>query len=590
MTFAAEDLTNKNDKDLITSISVHCTPEVKAQNETPAEKAERMKWFSEARFGMFIHWGVYSVPAGIWKGKSDGGAGEWILNGARIPPTEYESLQPQFNPYKFDAKKWVQIAKNAGMKYIVITSKHHDGFGMWPSKQGTWNIGHTPFKRDPLKELAEECKKQGVKLCFYHSIMDWHNPDYEPHRSWDTRDKSTNMDRYVKYMKAQLKELLTNYGPIGILWFDGEWEATWNHERGQDLYNYVRKLQPNIIVNNRVDVGRGGMAGLSDKGFAGDYGTPEQEIPANGLPGVDWESCMTMNGTWGYRSEDHNWKSSETLIHNLIDCASKGGNYLLNVGPTSLGEIPDPSIERLAEVGEWTQKYGETIYGSHAGPFTKPLEWGRATMKGNRLFIHVFDRDAKSVELSGLRGNLLKAYRYDDHSPIELAQRDGEFVLELGTRHPSAAEVFVVEFSGALHAEKSSIHQRKDGSVELTAQEADVIGGAHFEADKKAIGFWTNASDVVHWEFVLDRPGEYNVSLEYACDAASEGATFEVRSDGATVKHTVKATKGWSDFHRIELGTMALVHPGRTTLHVKATDVPHGAVMNLRRIILKPVK
>lgn len=579
----------------VLGVEAYATPFAAAellQRESQAEKDKRMAWFRDARFGMFIHWGVYSIPGGVYNGKKDSGAGEWILTNLQIPPKEYEALQPQFNPYNFDAKKWVKIAKDAGMKYIVITSKHHDGFGMWPSKQTDWNIGHTPFKRDPLKELADECKKQGIVFCLYHSIMDWRHPDYLPHRPWDTRSlPNSNMDRYVDYMKAQLKELLTNYGPIGIVWFDGEWEGTWNHERGADLYAYVRSLQPNTIVNNRVDKGRGGMGGMSDKGFAGDYGTPEQEIPANGLPGVDWESCMTMNGTWGYKSTDTNWKSAETLIRNLVDCASKGGNYLLNVGPTSLGEIPEASVERLAEVGKWTKVNGESVYGTHAGPFVRPLPWGRVTQKGNKLYLHVFDKDAASVELSGLRGQFVGAYRLDDKRPVSIALGGAGWpVVALGDRRPSADEVFVIETRGTLRVDKTIPKQAPDGTVRLEAGDASITGSLQFEADKKAIGYWTNAADTVTWEFDLSRPGEYNIRVEFACEDASEGSTFEVGGAGWGLQATVKSTGGWANFKSIDLGRAALVHPGATKITVKAVHLKGNALMNLRRIILTPAK
>ena len=304
-------------------------------HETPAEREARMTWFNHARFGMFIHWGVYSVPAGEWEGKKN--YGEWFMEETKMPVSQYEKFAEQFNPEKFDARAWVKAAKAAGMKYIVITSKHHDGFAMYRSDLSDWGIKSTPFKRDPLKELADACKAEKITFCFYHSIMDWHHPDWGQRRAWN--DKATgepDMDRYTTYMKGQLKELLTRYGPIGILWFDGEWEKPWTHERGVDLYQYVRGLQPAIIINNRVGKGRSGMAGM-DQGSerVGDYGTPEQNIPARGFgPGVCWESCMTMNNHWGYNRNDDHWKSTETLVRNLIDCASKGGNYLLNVGPT----------------------------------------------------------------------------------------------------------------------------------------------------------------------------------------------------------------------------------------------------------------
>jgi alpha-L-fucosidase len=337
-----------------------------------------MAWWREARFGMFIHWGVYSVPAGTYNGKRIDGIGEWIMQHASIPIPEYEKFAAQFNPVKFDADEWVSLAKNAGVKYIVITSKHHDGFCLWDSKVTQWDImDATPFKRDILKELSQACKKQGVTLCFYHSIMDWHHPDAQGafYPNYDDNNRSNpNFDRYVEtYLKPQLAELVANYGPLGVLWFDGEWVLDWTEPKGKDLYAYVRGLQPTIIINNRVGKGRKGMEGLS-KGdeYAGDFGTPEQQVPPSGLPGVDWETCMTMNDTWGYKSYDQNWKSTEELIHTLVDVASKGGNFLLNVGPTSEGLIPQASVERLQEMGKWMAINSESIYGTTASPIGRP--------------------------------------------------------------------------------------------------------------------------------------------------------------------------------------------------------------------------
>ena len=303
-----------------------------------------MSWWREARFGLFIHWGLYAIPAGEWNGNTT--HGEWIRTTAQIPIDQYNEFIGQFNPKKFDADKWAQMAKHAGMRYIVITSKHHDGFSLFNSQYTDFDIMSTPFKRDIMDELATACRKYGLKMCWYYSIMDWHHPDYLPRRNWENRSEAGAVyDRYVAYMKNQLKELIDNYGDIGVLWFDGEWEGTWNHDYGKDLYDYVRTLQPNIIVNNRVDIGRSGMAGLTRSGgYVGDFGTPEQEIPGTGFPGVDWETCMTMNTHWGYNKSDDNWKSGKDLIQKLADICSKGGNFLLNVGPTSEGLFPQESV------------------------------------------------------------------------------------------------------------------------------------------------------------------------------------------------------------------------------------------------------
>jgi alpha-L-fucosidase len=423
--------------------------------ETEAQRNKRMAWFREARFGLFIHWGVYSVPAGEYQGKT--GYGEWFLEETKMPVSQYQKFAEQFNPVKFDAAQWVRLAKNAGMKYIVITSKHHDGFAMWPTAQTDWSIQNTPFKRDPLKELADACKKEGLTFCFYHSIMDWHHPDWGTRRAWnDTATGTPDMDRYTAFMKAQLKELLTQYGPLGILWFDGEWEAPWTHDRGVDLYNYVRGLQPKIIVNNRVGKARSGMAGM-DQGHqrVGDYGTPEQEIPATGFgTGVDWESCMTMNNHWGYNKNDQNWKSTTVLVRNLIDCASKGGNYLLNVGPTAEGLIPAPSVQRLEEIGDWMKVNRESVYGTTASPFDK-LTWGRCTQKPlsrnkTRLYLHVFDRPADGrLVLPGLANKPLKVAMLDGGKPLDFTTGNNSLTITLpeGPLNPHAT-VIVVDLKG----------------------------------------------------------------------------------------------------------------------------------------------
>ncbi len=304
-----------------------------------------------------------------------------------------------------------------------------------------------------MGELAGACREAGVRLCFYYSILDWHHPDYLPRQSWDNRAPAGSGYGPIccQHESSTSKELLTNYGPIGIIWFDGEWESTWNHERGKDLYEYLRGLQPDLIVNNRVDSGREGMSGMNaEEGeFAGDYGTPEQEIPANGVPGEDWESCMTMNDTWGFSAHDHNWKSSTTLIQNLVDCASKGGNYLLNVGPTSLGEIPEASVQRLSEVGEWMKKNSESIYGTVASPFPEPFGWGRVVQKPGKLYLHVFDHAVKSIELPELRGAVRSVDLLCQPSaePISFTQDDAGVKILLPSMPVAASTVLVVKLS-----------------------------------------------------------------------------------------------------------------------------------------------
>lgn len=414
--------------------------------ETPAEKDARMKWFREARFGMFIHWGLYAITAGEWNGKPVQNLAEWIQSEAQIPVSEYTPLKDRFNPVQYDADALVRLAKDAGMKYIVITTKHHDGFVLWDSAHTEWDVASTPYQKDLIAPLAEACRKHGIKLCLYHSIMDWHHPDYGTQKPWrgNAANPAPDMDRYTAYLKAQLKELLTNYGDIGVLWFDGEWEDAWTHERGKDLYAYCRSLQPSLIVNNRVDKGRQGMAGMT-KGakYAGDFGTPEDQIPPRGLPGVDWEACMTMNGTWGYSKRHDQWKSPRSLIRDLIDIASKGGNLLLNVGPTAEGVIQEEAVDRLREFAAWMKLHAEAIHGTTAN-ILPATPWGRCTVKKistgqTRLYLHIFDwpKDGK-LTVTGLPAPVSAAGCLTDSSirPVWAQDQPGIVTVSLPATAP----------------------------------------------------------------------------------------------------------------------------------------------------------
>ena len=428
--------------------------------ETPEQHAARMQWWRQARFGMFIHWGIYAVPAGEYQGKTD--YAEWFLEQTHMPVSQYGQFARQFNPVKFDAKQWVAIAKDAGMKYIVITSKHHDGFGLWSSKLTDWCIKSTPFGRagrDPLKELSDACREAGIRFCVYYSIMDWHHPDWGMRRAWNDTAGSgkPDMDRFDVYLKGQLKEIVTAYHP-GVLWFDGEWESPWTHERGVDLYAYLRRLDPNLIINNRIDKARGGMEGYTgDKSAVGDFGTPEQQIPPKGFgPGVDWETCMTINDHWGYNKHDQNFKSTATLLRNLIDIASHGGNYLLNVGPTAEGVIPAGEIERLKEMGAWMKVNGEAIYdtgptafGPEAGEYSKtkkgkqgkPLfeaKWNwRCTTKPGKIYIEIFQWPGEKFTLADAKGKVSKAYLLAERDKaLSFVQQGGNLTVDLPRKAP----------------------------------------------------------------------------------------------------------------------------------------------------------
>ncbi|MBN1926391.1 MAG: alpha-L-fucosidase [Prolixibacteraceae bacterium] len=404
--------------------------------------ADKMEWWKDAKFGLFIHWGIYSVPAGVYEGKDIPGIGEWIMNNAKIPVAEYEKYASQFNPVEYNAEEWVKLAKEAGMKYIVITSKHHDGFALFDSKVSEYDVmDATPFKRDIIGELAAACKKYDMPLGLYYSqAQDWHEPGTAAIGGrWDPAQEG-DMDKYLDEKAVpQVTEILNNYGEIKILWWDTPADMT--PERAAKFFPEMEK-HPNLIYNDRL----GG-------GFEGDLETPEQRIPATGIPGKNWESCMTMNDTWGFKKNDNNWKSTETLVRNLIDIASKGGNYLLNVGPTSMGIIPEPSVIRLKEVGAWMKTNGEAIYGTSANPFKK-LDWGRCTKKINKnnvvLYFHVFDFPENGIlTIPGLSADIFSAYALSvPNKKLKIIDNGNNPQINLSTLTPDPyATVIALEVS-----------------------------------------------------------------------------------------------------------------------------------------------
>ena len=431
--------------------------------ETEAQRDARMAWWRDARFGMFIHWGLYSIPAGTWDGKQIPGIGEWIMNSASIPVADYKALAGKFNPVGFSAHDIVALAKAAGMKYIVITAKHHDGFAMFDSKVNAFNIvAATPFKRDPLQELATEARKQGIKLGFYYSQdQDWTAPgasailrgNHDPvTHHWD-KAQDGDFDKYL-HEKAipQIKELLTNYGEFpAVVWFDTP-TKNMTPERAAEIVALLN-THPNLIWNNRL----GG-------GYKGDTETPEQYIPAGGYPGRDWESCMTMNDTWGFKSYDLNFKSTETLLRNLIDIASKGGNYLLNIGPDSNGKVPEAEQERLRAMGKWLTVNGEAIYGTsptlfgaEAGSFSatekdkagKPKfvpswEW-RSTTKADKVYVEIFAWPASgSFHVPSLQRTVTGAYLLADHKAVKFTQTAAGVDLALPAKELDPVATVVV--------------------------------------------------------------------------------------------------------------------------------------------------
>jgi alpha-L-fucosidase len=388
-----------------------------AAGESPAERDARMQWWREARLGMFVHWGLYSGLAGTWDGKlvAKSGGMEWIQQRVKADTETYaERALPLFKPTPGFAREWAALAKAAGMKYVVFTTKHHDGFSLHASNFGDFNAA-TILQRDLVREIVDALRAEGLRVGFYHSVIDWNHDQYAyakskqlPHPLLGKPYPNGSRDhaKYLDHLHSQVGELMTNYGPVDILWWDFsavdfQGDAAW---RATDLVKLVREKQPGVIMNNRLfRLKEAGWAGMGEGNFLpqldtryGDFITPEQRVPAEGMPGLDWESCMTMNTTWGYSDHDHAWKSTETLIRKLCDIAGKGGNLLLNIGPKGDGSVPTESVAALRGMGAWMKVNGEAIYDTAASPFGREFEWGTCTLKqmpdGNtRLFLHVFD-------------------------------------------------------------------------------------------------------------------------------------------------------------------------------------------------------
>lgn len=387
-----------------------------SQYAPTSENLESRHWFQDARFGLFIHWGVYSVL----------GKGEWVMNNDKMPSSEYDKLPAQFSPTEFDPAEWVAMAKNAGMKYITITSRHHDGFAMFDSKISDWNIvQRTPYKKDVLKMLADECHKQGIKLFFYYSQLDWRHTDYFPRgRTGRTAGRPENGEwyRYIDYMDGQLKELLTNYGPIGGIWFDGMWdkpEADW---RLQQTYKLIHDLQPAALVGSNHH--KAPIPGEDFQMFEKDLpGANTAGFNTTEIGALPLETCETINGAWGYNASDKRFKSTKDLIHYLVRAAGYNANFLLNVGPMPNGKIQPEFVQRLNEIGEWMKKYGESIYGTRGGPVT-PRPWGVTTQKGNTVYVHILNWQDAVLAIPNLGRKIKSARLLKDGSTIEFLEHD----------------------------------------------------------------------------------------------------------------------------------------------------------------------
>ncbi len=559
--------------------------------QTPNSKeqvtdAERIEWFQHDKLGMFIHWGPYSALGGDWNGQHVpvGDGAEWIMQRFNIPVAAYRERAHQFNPVNFDAEAYVALAKAAGMKYLVVTAKHHDGFAMYASKVTKYNIvDWTPFHRDPIRELADACKKAGIRFCVYYSHReDWDHPDGYGN-NWDYDRSKKDFARYLEEKsKPQLRELLTNYGPLGLVWFDRGMDTP---EHTREFVDIVRELQPRCLINGRV-----GSYGMD---LMGDY----QNMNDNGMPtgGLQeyWETPQTLNLTWGYSRFDQQWKTPGDVIHRMVEIVSKGGNYLLNIGPMGDGTIPAPSVATLRKVGAWVQANGDSIYGTTASPLTDQ-PWGRTTVKGDKLYLHVFTWPGDGVlRLPGLKNEVRSAYALTDPSR-QLAIRNGDENTAVTLPAKPLDEhdtVIVLQLDGAPRVDPPVILQGSDTPFELDYQPAVTSGKAvkRFNRDGKFhIAKWTGPQDTIAWHLLVSQASTYTVRIRYSARKESSGLKYEVSAGGQTLTGAVVETGEGYQYKTFELGTVKFAKAGAYTVQIKPAAEEGRNLMFFQTLDLVP--
>lgn len=556
----------------------------------------KTQWFKDAKFGMFIHWGLYSELAGKWKGKNYYGSGEWIMNRARISVADYAKIATSFNPIYFNADQWVHIAHNAGIRYMVITAKHHEGFSMFKSKISKFNIADgTPFKKDPMQDLSKACRKAGIQFGFYYSqFLDWHEKDGGGN-DWDFDERNKNYQRYYKDKAIpQLKELLTNYGPLGILWFDQP--GGLSQQETKQMVDSLKALQPNTLFSSRVG------QGLGDYMDFGDSETPPYPIKDS------WEAIYTHNDSWGYIQNDMNFKSSKEIIQLLANVVSKGGNLMLNIGPDGSGHIPYYSVKFLKEVGSWLKKNGESIYGTTYG-FIPAQPWGVTTGKYEKLFLHVFKQpfnnklfipDFPNDDITGV-------YSLTDKKPVKWNKTGNDLIVETSPGNPSPDNVFVVKYKGEMPSYDSSspvIVSSQFSEINIDAVYSKLSGEAllntltysHYFGDWKhatcIIGA-KSVSDIATFQIRVTEPGDYKLSLEYACQPESAKQEGSITLNGKEFAFETLATGGYNEntplmFIKHPVATTTIEKPGiySITLHPMQDG---KELFKLKRIIIEPL-
>jgi len=524
---------------------------------------EHARWFEEARFGMFITWSpIYAT----------GDRNGWFIDFEGIPPEEFEKWAETFNP-KVDMKDWVALAKEAGMKYICFSAKSHDGFCMFDTKMTPFNSMNIPAQRDFVAELAQACEEEGIVLCLYYSLLDWHQPDYR-----------TDFKKYVDFCQEQLRELATKYGKIGVFWFDGDHTA---HEwRAEETIQLLRELQPNVLVNNRIRL-------------AGDFDTPEQRGVAFPVhPGTGdrfFESCMTINGSWSYAPYDLAHKSVTTLIRLLADNAGKGGNFLLNVAPDFEGRIQSEHVERLREVGAWLKEHGESIYCTQ-GSLWRALPFGRCTVRDNRIYLHIFDWPNQPLSLSGLTNRVKSAYLLPNKESVSFEQDRLWLTLHLLADAPNPHDsVVVLEIEGEPQVDET-IQPDPQRCITLPASLATVMAtaGMRFQQGLSGPGYladWKSMRDSIGWGWDLnsEAEGDYQVQITYSNGQQLGGGRYSVTVNGQRLVATAMPTGGWDRYAAATLGSVKL-KSGRNRLVLRGELLPYESVMRLVQVILKPTK
>lgn len=547
---------------------------------------DRMAWFRHDKFGMFVHWGPYSLLAGEWQGNRihPGDEAEWIMQRFNIPVADYREMAHGLNPVGFDATQFARLAKAAGMKYLVVTAKHHDGFAMYHSKVSRYNIvDWTPFKRDIVKELSEACRKEGIRFCVYYSHReDWEDPNgYGNH--WDYDPAKKDFEKYLREKSLpQVRELLTEYGPLGLIWFDRGIDTT---EQAMRFIDLVHQLQPRCLINGRV--------GNYGHELLGDY----QNMNDNGMPtgGLDeyWETPQTLNGTWGYSKFDQEWKTPANVIQRMVEIVSKGGNYLLNIGPMADGTVPAPSVAVLEQVGAWMRRNGESIYGTSACPVGQ-FPWGRCTVKGERVYLHAFQRPAGGVLcVSGLRNEVKAAYLLQAPGrKLEVFRQNGGAVVRLPAQGwEDGSTVFVLEVAGKPEAEPVPLTQGSDSPFQLDSVNCRTAGGAlkRFNRDGKFhIGRWTKPEDRAAWDLLVSQPGRYRARIRYAASQEWAGRKYVIQVGDQLLEKTVEPTGDWYAYKSFDLGVVTLPRKGPLRVIIRPAQAAEQNLMYFESLSLEP--